>query len=76
MMNNSKFHQWPLLVFLIIFMSIIDIGNAQNPGENLSDLPLVNGVYIEGVQQDYLVEKFSEEADAFRNEVTLLGLEP
>ena len=68
MMNNSKFHQWPLLVFLIIFMSIIDIGNAQNPGENLSDLPLVNGVYIEGVQQDYLVEKFSEEADAFRNE--------
>ena len=66
--HDLKFHRWTILIFLVIILSNIDDGFAQYSAKDLEDLPLVNGAYIDGVQQDYLVEKLSEVADAFRNE--------
>ena len=67
-MNNARFHQWALLISLVIIFSNIDAGLAQNLVEDPGDLPFVNGAYIDGVQKDYLIEKFSEEVEVFRNE--------
>ena len=58
----------PILIFLILLFSNIHGGLAQNFVEDLGALPVVNGAYTDGVQQDYLVEKCNEKAGAFRNE--------
>lgn len=58
----------PILIFLILLFSNIHGGLAQNFVEDIGALPVVNGAYTDGVQQDYLVEKCNEKAGAFRNE--------
>ena len=68
--HNLKFHRWTILIFLTLLLSNIDEGLAQNYVEDLGDLPVINGAYIEGVQQDYLVEKINEKAAALRNEIS------
>ena len=66
--QNIKSWHWPILICLLLFFTNIHGGLAQNNVEGLGDLPVVNAAYIDGVQQDYLLGKISEKAEAFRNE--------
>ncbi len=63
-----KSQHLPILIFLLLIFTNIHAGLAQNNVEGLKDLPVINASYIEGVQQDYLLGKISEKAEAFRNE--------
>jgi hypothetical protein len=68
MMHKLKIHRWAILILPILVLFNIHGGFSQNAIKGLRELPVVNGSYVNGVQQDYLVEKFAEEAAVFRNE--------
>lgn len=52
--------------FLLITLCLSGI-SAQNYFDNLNTLPIINGSYINGVENDWLVKNPSEKAKLFRN---------
>ena len=53
------------ILFLVGSLSVI---SAQSNFENLNDLPIIKGSYLEGIENDWLIKKPSESASVFRNE--------
>ena len=52
------------IILLVCSLSFI---SAQGFVENLNALPVIKGTYLEGIENDWLLEKPSEKAQLFRN---------
>jgi len=60
-----------VLATILIFVTMLNLHNktvAQDYVEDLKLLPVISGSYKEGVQNDWLIQKPDEKAQAFRNE--------
>ena len=53
------------MLFLIGSVSVI---SAQSYLEDLNALPIIKGIYLEGIEDDWLIKRPSEKASLFRNE--------
>ena len=51
---------------LLIVFSFLGI-SAQNNFENINTLPIIEGNYLNGAENDWLIKKLSEKAKLFRN---------
>ena len=67
-MHKLEIHRWTIFILPILMLFNIHGGFSQNAIKDLGELPVVNGAYVNGVQQDYLIENLTEKADVFRND--------
>ena len=55
-------------VILIVILLSAFCSKAQNWDKKIQNLPVIDGVYQDGVKSDWLIQKPSETAKVFRNE--------
>ena len=67
-MLNLRIHWWTILILPILVLFNIHGGFSQNAIKDLGELPVVEEVYKDGVQEDFLIKNLTAEANVFRND--------
>ena len=53
---------------ILFLLGSIAVISAQSNFDNLHNLPVIKGPYLEGIENDWLIKRPSEKAGLFRNE--------